>query len=89
MAMFKRDPQRRPPRSELTSRFNTNRKAFGVGLPVTDMESADSHSCRSNTFDPDHLGVDGVRRPHLATIKAIMIEGFAAQRIRMSAIVDL
>uniref|UniRef100_A0AAV1TAJ5 Uncharacterized protein n=1 Tax=Peronospora matthiolae TaxID=2874970 RepID=A0AAV1TAJ5_9STRA len=84
-----RDQQRRTPRSEPTSRPNPNYKVFKVGLPDTDMESADSHGSCGNTFDPDDLDIDGVRRPHLATTEATIGEGFAAQRIRMSAIADL
>ena len=53
------------------------------------MESADSHDSRGNVFDPDDLNFDGLRQPHLATTKAITEEGFAAQRIRMSAIAEL
>uniref|UniRef100_A0AAV1TT05 Uncharacterized protein n=1 Tax=Peronospora matthiolae TaxID=2874970 RepID=A0AAV1TT05_9STRA len=58
-------------------------------MPDTDMKSADSHGSRGNTFDPDDLDIDGVRRPHLATTEAIVGEGFAAQRICMSAITHL
>uniref|UniRef100_A0AAV1T9B4 Uncharacterized protein n=1 Tax=Peronospora matthiolae TaxID=2874970 RepID=A0AAV1T9B4_9STRA len=89
MEKFMRVQQRRPPRSEPTSRPNPNHKVFGVGMPDTDMESADSHGSRGYTFDPDDLDIDGVRRPHLASTEAIMGEGFAAQRIRMSSIADL
>uniref|UniRef100_A0AAV1T9I1 Uncharacterized protein n=1 Tax=Peronospora matthiolae TaxID=2874970 RepID=A0AAV1T9I1_9STRA len=89
MEKFMRDQQGRPPHSEPTSRPNHNHKLFGVGMPDTDMESADSHGSHGNTFDPDDLDIDGFRRPHLATTKVIMEEGFAAQRIRMSAIADL
>uniref|UniRef100_A0AAV1TX84 Uncharacterized protein n=1 Tax=Peronospora matthiolae TaxID=2874970 RepID=A0AAV1TX84_9STRA len=41
MEKFMRDQQRRPPHSEPTSHPNSNRKVFGVGMPDTDMESAD------------------------------------------------
>uniref|UniRef100_A0AAV1UBB9 Retrotransposon gag domain-containing protein n=1 Tax=Peronospora matthiolae TaxID=2874970 RepID=A0AAV1UBB9_9STRA len=53
------------------------------------MESADSHGSHGDAFEPYDLDIDGVRRPHLATTEAIMGEGFAMQRIRMSAIADL
>uniref|UniRef100_A0AAV1UPS4 Uncharacterized protein n=1 Tax=Peronospora matthiolae TaxID=2874970 RepID=A0AAV1UPS4_9STRA len=89
MEKFMRDQERRPLHSEPTSRPNPNYTVFGVGMPDTDMESADSHGSRGNTFDPDDLDIDGVRRPHLATTEAIMREGFAAQRISMPAIADL
>uniref|UniRef100_A0AAV1UTR4 Uncharacterized protein n=1 Tax=Peronospora matthiolae TaxID=2874970 RepID=A0AAV1UTR4_9STRA len=89
MEKFMRDLQRRPPRSEPTSRPNPNHKVFGVGMPEADMESNDSHGSRGNTFDPDDLDIDGVRWPHLATTEAIMGEEFAAQRIRMPAFAEL
>uniref|UniRef100_A0AAV1TL85 Uncharacterized protein n=1 Tax=Peronospora matthiolae TaxID=2874970 RepID=A0AAV1TL85_9STRA len=84
-----RDQQQRPPHSEATGRPKPNHKVFGIGMPDTDMESADLHGIHGNTFDTDDLDTDGVRQPHLASTKAVMGEVFAAQRIRMSAIADL
>uniref|UniRef100_A0AAV1UZQ1 Uncharacterized protein n=1 Tax=Peronospora matthiolae TaxID=2874970 RepID=A0AAV1UZQ1_9STRA len=89
MKKFMRDQRRRPPRSEPTSRLNPIHKVFGVGMPDTNMESADSHGSRGNTLDFDDLDFDGVHRPHLDTTEAIIGEGFAAQRIRISAIAYL
>ena len=58
-------------------------------MPDTEMESAGSLDSRGNTFDPDGLDIEGLRRPQLATTEAITGENFAAQRICMSAIAEL
>ena len=89
MEKFLIDQQHRPPRSCPTSHPNPNLNVFGAGMPDTDMESAGSHESRGNTFDPDDLNINGLRRPQLATTEAITGEGFAVQRICMSAIAEL
>ena len=89
MEKFLNDQQRRPPRSGPTGHPNPKSNVFGVGIPYTDMESADSHDSRSNTFDPDNLDIDGFRRPQFVYDKSHYGRGFCCTAIRMSAIADL
>ena len=54
-----------------------------------EMESVESYGDRSGEHEQDRKGFDDPRRPQVATAGTAPTGGFSAQRIRLSAMMDL